>query len=154
MLKRKNYRQGIMKIIYKSTYDYFGYIIILIVLLLLSLIPCIGENGHYIVSRIPLSMFCSIAIGFLIFKRDIKKVTFLENSVIVYFPLIHITEEYNYSDIEKIVYSKYRSKSGRNLIIYTNTNNRPKKIIFGYYNKDKTLFDFLIEKGFDVEVMK
>jgi hypothetical protein len=99
-------------------------------------------------------MFCSIAIGFLIFKRDIKKVTFLENSVIVYFPLIHIAEEYNYSDIEKIVYSKYRSKSGRNLIIYTNTNNRPKKIIFGYYNKDKTLFDFLIEKGFDVEVMK
>lgn len=74
------------------------------------------------------------------------KVTFTETIVSVYYPLLNVTEEYNYTEIIKIKYTKYISNVGQNLIVHFQVNDRKKKIIFQYYPNKNNLLTFLEEK--------
>ncbi len=143
-----------MTVIYKSKYDYINSIGATLIITLLILIPSIGENGKFILTRIPLLILASLTICFLLFKKDIKKVTFTENLVTVYYPLLPLKEEYNYTDINKIKYTKYISNVGQNLILYVQTKDKQKKIIFQYYPDKNNLLPFLEEKGFRIEYGK
>lgn len=139
-----------MKIIFKKEYEYFDLILISVVLFVLSLIPCYS-NGSLVFLRIPLVMVADGIVIYLLFRKELKSVTFYQDRIVVYFPILRRKIEFEYSQINEIIYISYIYKRGARLVIkLKENNNQLNKLIFEYYPKENDLFPFLEQKGFEI----
>lgn len=88
---------------------------------------------------------------YLLFRKELKSVTFYQDRIVVYFPILRRKIEFEYSQINEIIYISYIYKRGARLVIkLKENNNQLNKLIFEYYPKENDLFPFLEQKGFEI----
>lgn len=127
--------------IYKSKIDYFGYTIVLIILVLLSFIPYI-YLGNSNTLGVFLTILVDVLVIFLLARKEIKILKFFDTDFEVYYPITGTKKSYKYDDVLEVIYTPPRAKAGRALIIKFVSHDK-KKIIFDYHASKNNLLEFL-----------
>lgn len=135
--------------IYRSKIDYFGYLILIIIFVLLSFLPFIYiGNSNKIV--LVFTIFIDVLLVGLFARHEIRVIKFFDVGFEAYYPIMGLKKHYKYEDVSEVIYSPPRAKAGRALIIKIVSNNVKEKIIFGYYSNNNNLLEFLQMKGIKV----